>query len=349
MSNFTNLDHYIIPSDLLMCMLDAYQQIGKTNLYLDKISNDLNHLNEKALIEDAKALCELLNLNIVDNRKAILLEKDGAPRNKEEEALKNIKTTLKHIQQDAKNYKIQASELIGYVNEIYGKHKYTYSTKLVSKAILKTNEKKTVRMLINERFDEFNYYTDNKKSENILLSMILALDVINLEPYNGENPLACLLLIYYLLFQNHIDVFKYQSFFRRLQIRFAEFEQEIKNASMNYYDGYIQPSGLSKILFEIIIDAYKETEELTKKISYQNLGLKSDNVETTIYKLPEFFTKDDIRKENPTVSDATINRILNKMRDDGLIMPLGTGRSAKWRKNQENIDKDVPLSRKLGD
>lgn len=348
MSNFTNLDHYIIPSDLLMCMLDAYKQIGKTNVYLDKISSDLNHLNEKAIIEDAKALCELLNLNIADNRKAILLEKDGVARNKEEEALKNIKKVLKAIQIEAKNYHISASELVGYVNDIYGKHKYTYSSKLVSKAILKTNEKKTVRMLINERFDEFDEYCKEKKSESIILSMILFLDVLNLEPYSGENPLAGLLLIYYLLFQNHIDVFKYQSFFVRLKDRFTDFNNEIKNASMNYNDGYVQASGLSKIIFEIIIDAYNVTEELTKKISYQNQGLKSDNVELTIYKLPEFFTKDDIRKENPTVSDATINRILNKMRDDGLIMPLGTGRSAKWRKNQENID-NVELSRKLGD
>ena len=48
--------------------------------------------------------------------------------------------------------------------------------------------------------------------------------------------------------------------------------------------------------------------------------------------MPVYFTKDDVRRYHPDASDSTINRILFKLRDDGIIMPLGKGRSARWMK-----------------
>ena len=102
------------------------------------------------------------------------------------------------------------------------------------------------------------------------------------------------------------------------------------------------------MMYDIVLEAYLELSDITKQVGYQEQGLKSDNVAMTIYRLPNVFTKDDIRKANPNVSDATINRILIKMRDEELIMPLGTGRSAKWMKNQEQIN-NVDLSKVLGE
>ena len=348
MSNFNNLEHYIIPSDLLITMLNAYKEIGKSDEYIDKIASNKDVLIKSTLNKDAKALCELMNLKVSDNRLTVLLQKDVATHNKEEEAAKNIKEVLTLIQKDAQTYPISASELISYINKIFGKHQVNYTQKLVSKQIDKNNAKKTIRMLINECFDEHDSWSKQDLYEKNILMITLYLDIINLEPFNMYNDLAGLLLIYYLLFQNKIKVFQYQSFFELLLKYNDEFQKEVKNASINYSEGYIQSSNVSRIIFKMIIEAYNNLAKCSKEINYINQGLKSDNVERTIYQLPEFFTKEDVRAANPTVSDATIVRILNKMKDDGLIMPLGTGRSAKWRKNQENIDQ-IDLSKKLGD
>ena len=62
------------------------------------------------------------------------------------------------------------------------------------------------------------------------------------------------------------------------------------------------------------------------------LSIKSTNIENTINKLPNIFTKDQIREIHPYVSESTINRALQKLRDENKIKPLGKGRSAKWRK-----------------
>ena len=346
MSNFNNLKHYILPSDLLLSMLEAYKNIGKTDIYLDQIVDIKDKLASDSLNEDTFYLADLLNIDVKDQRKQLILFKDSAPRNQQEEQLLNIKRTLNLIRSDASKYRLNAAELIGYVNHIYGKNKFGYTTKSLTAFENKKPIRKSIRMLINECFDEYDDYISLKKYESIILSITLYLDIVNLEPYNGMNGLASILGLYYLLLQNKVAIFNYLSFFKLLHKNYNKFLEETKNASINYTEGFFTSSNLSRLIFDIIIETYKELSEFNHHWKYQNKGLKSDNVETTIYKLPEFFTKDDIRRANPNVSDATINRILNKLRDDGVIMPLGTGRSAKWRKNPES---EIPISRYFGD
>ena len=69
---------------------------------------------------------------------------------------------------------------------------------------------------------------------------------------------------------------------------------------------------------------------------------KGDNIENTIYRVPQIFTKDDIRIKHPYVSDSTINRTLQRLRDEGKISPLGTGRSAKWMRVTQTPERFNP-------
>lgn len=338
MSNFENLNHYILPSDLLIVMLEAYKEIGKTEIYLEQLGDLKKHLETKTLNENCFYLSLLINLSITESRKNLLLNKDLTPKNKEEEVLKNIKRTLDLINKDALVYPLNPGELVSYMNNIYGKHKFNYSTKTINIVQNKHLVKKSIRSLINESFDEYTLYNKLNKYEKLILSITLYLDIINLQPFNSENELAAFLALYYLLRNNKIDIFKYVSFFKLLYQKIDSFNEERKKASINYNDGFVQSSGLSKILFNILIDGYKELSIEAKQHNYHSKISKTDNVESSIYKLPEFFTKDDVRELNPGVSDATINRVLNSLKDQGLIMPLGTGRSAKWRKNTENVD-----------
>jgi len=49
-------------------------------------------------------------------------------------------------------------------------------------------------------------------------------------------------------------------------------------------------------------------------------------------KLDEIFTKEDLRKRHPNVSDATIDRTLKRLKLEDKIRPLGKGRSSKWQR-----------------
>ena len=44
----------------------------------------------------------------------------------------------------------------------------------------------------------------------------------------------------------------------------------------------------------------------------------------------KMFTKEDVRKEHPYVSDTTIMRVFTKLKNEQVIMPLSKGRNAVW-------------------
>ena len=77
---------------------------------------------------------------------------------------------------------------------------------------------------------------------------------------------------------------------------------------------------------------YDKMKNIIRDYEFDSNLNKSNNVENTINKLEEIFTKDDIRNVHPYISDSTINRTLKRLRDENKIRPLGKGRSAKWIK-----------------
>ena len=72
MSNFNNLKHYILPSDLLLTMLEAYKNIGMTSVYLEQIEEIKDKLSSDSLNEDTYYLSDLLNLDVKEQRKQLI-------------------------------------------------------------------------------------------------------------------------------------------------------------------------------------------------------------------------------------------------------------------------------------
>ena len=73
---------------------------------------------------------------------------------------------------------------------------------------------------------------------------------------------------------------------------------------------------------------------LTKKPAYTvNLTPSKALITTFIDSLMVTeFTIADVRQAAPGVSDGYINKLLGELKKAGTIEPLGTGRSARWRR-----------------
>ena len=77
---------------------------------------------------------------------------------------------------------------------------------------------------------------------------------------------------------------------------------------------------------------YEKFEQLCNNFQNDKQYSKEELVEQIVLSFNNYFTKEDIRKYNPYISDSTINRSLKNLREKGIIEPTGKGRSAKWRK-----------------
>lgn len=139
------------------------------------------------------------------------------------------------------------------------------------------------------------------------------------------------MLIYYaLLFKEGFRVFRYISFFELYDESKEEFENAIISASFNWESGFSQTAILNRLTIRMMLKGYQRIEQKKDEYLFDKRIRKIDNVESTILKLGEIFTKDEIRSKHPYLSDSTINRALENLKRQEKIRPNGTGRSATW-------------------
>ncbi len=82
-----------------------------------------------------------------------------------------------------------------------------------------------------------------------------------------------------------------------------------------------------------VLAAYDEFESRFGRVS-KGRGSKTDTVKNAIDRFVADFSLADIEKACPLVSRDMIGRVLFDMKKDGLVVSLGRGPSARWRKSE---------------
>lgn len=329
--NFEILKQYIIPSDTLTEMLYVYQLLGKTDVYEETLASRKEALQTKCIETDTFFIANFLHLDISDNRMRLIITKDSEPRNREEKKLKNIKEVLISIRNSAQKFSFNGSDILDYLNHIFGAGSHKFN-KNPSVSARNSKNQISARLSFEKVLEKYHEYFEKNTFEHLHLSMVTYLEMHEIEPYSDNNEIARILTLYYMIFYCHINAFYYISFIELLFNNYSQFELECQKAVINYPNGYFNLNGIMRLLFNIIDDAYKDLKNIVTDIKYKDRAFKSDNIEQTIMQMSYSFTKEDIRAHHPHVSESTINRVLTKMRDENLIKPLGTGRSARWIK-----------------
>jgi hypothetical protein len=330
MGNFDYLSNYVIPSDILLNLLNIYKQIGKFEA-LDNDNINKYSVNITKSIEDHTfSLAQYIGVKVSFERLRLIITKDFLPKNKEEVKVAAVKKMLISMRENALKDKlpINSVDILDLLKKIYGS-----SVKLnVNDFILHGNSKKTVRYKFNTLLDSYDELLKSKKQEPIVLSSVAVMEMYNIKPYSEYNDLAVILTYYYFLLKCGVLSFKYVSFFKLFLNKKDDIFNEIIKGSINYDLGTLFFSGFLKKTLELITESFKQLEN-DQKPDLGPKANKGDYIKNTIlYDVPDLFTKEDISKIHPNISPSTIVRALNELHDLNYIMPLGTGRSAKWKR-----------------
>lgn len=334
MSTVLNIDRFIIPNDIIVSLSNIYKWIGQNKIFKDSVKNDIDKIIDQTVERDTFFLSQMLELEITDSRTRLIITKNSTPRNKEETTLYNLKETLANIQRNYKNLRFQSNDLLNIINYIYSHFKdikfdFVDTNK---RSVLKSQASKSKRLILDEINEQMDIHLQRNTYEKTTLFFNYFIDFYNIAPFTDNNLTASLVLLYLLIFKSDLEAFKYISFFELLFENLQEFKTEVKNASFNWKEGFAQTLGFVRFMDKLIIKGYERAYSVIKDYKFDSNLNKADNIGNTIAKLPDIFTKEEIRIMHPYVSESTINRALIKLRDDGYIKPLGKGRSAKWVK-----------------
>lgn len=326
-----SLKNFKMSGELLFSLLSIYKLIGREELYLNQFDDREPFIKADTIAKDCFTLNSYFDLCSNKDRTRLILTKDSEPRNSYEKQLKGLKDSLVRLRKFAEEN-----------DSIYNSVDILDALKLIfSKDISFSNEKFDInnprkssrRHLFEEAIDEYNEAFTNKTFEPITLSCMLLMKMFNLRPFSKQNEAAFILSYYYLLLKAGVHSFKYVSFMDIYLENRKEIEKSIAFGSVNFDSGTLYYNEFIKMTIKIITLSYNKLDEIYLNIKQENRALKKDNIQKTIMEdLPTIFSKEDVKKYYPNASDSTIIRALNSLKEKKYIMPIGTGRSAKWQK-----------------
>jgi len=334
MNNFEAIKSNLIPCSILIRLLNIYKRLGETHLLIERLDADKQYLKEKNIDNETVVICKYLNMNVSDNRLRLLLNKGSNPLNKEEQAVLNIREVILSIINESADIPYNGSDLLQYLNKIFGKNSHKFTDRIYNELLINNfDPKKTSIRAMTERIID-NYYKEikSKSYESIYLSLITYLELDLMMPYNNHNELASMLALYYMINGCGFEIFQYVSFFDIFLSNLSSWNETKKLCYVNYPNTPLKINALIPLILSYVEQAYQKIDEILNSMHYEKKMFKGDGIEQTIYQLPNTFTKDDIRRFHPNVSESTLNRALFKLRDEKIIMPLGKGRSARWIK-----------------
>ncbi len=324
MSFIKSLDKLILPNDIIINLSKIYFSKGRQNYHESIIKSDINVIINQTIEKDIFYFTKIIGFKISENRLKILSNKNIIPKNKQEKTVLNLKKTFKNIFMNYKSFEFTT-------NEYQSIHKVVFHD-LGKVGFKKSINGRSKRLILDETFEQVSRLYENDKYEKLLLSILTFIDVYNIKAFSEYNEFSSLLLLQLFLMKLGFKNFHYTSIFEYIYFNINDYRIAIAASTFNYEEGISQPLYIIRFFLKALTKTSLEMEQIVRNHDFDKGLNKSYSIENTIYKLSQVFTKEDIRKKHPYVSDSTINRTLNRLKDKKIIRPLGKGRSARWIK-----------------
>lgn len=332
MSCVENLNRFVIPNDVICELANVYKYIGRSENYAKIVTSDYNRIVSQTIERDTFFLAKMLNIDVTDNRLRLIISKNSEPKNRDEKILYSLKDVLTNFQKNPNSQKIETSDLLNLINYIFPKQNIKYDVfkddRRNQTHQLNTKSKREILDQINQVLMSY----EEGEVEPLILSLNYFIDIYSLKPLNEYNDALAYLVLYLMLQKSGILSINYVSIFEKIYTEFDEFKDSLTGACYNWNEGLHQILSFVRFFVKTIKELSMHCEKIISSYEAEANANKSDNIENTIFNLPNIFTKDEIRLMHPYVSESTINRTLIKLRDENMIKPLGKGRSAKWIK-----------------
>jgi hypothetical protein len=319
-----------------------YYEMGKNHLYEDIFQKNLEYIKSDIANKNAEYFFKIFfssDFQIRENRFKSLLLDSSVANNKAEQLYKNLIEIFRkiHVETD-EPFNLHLGEIhdlfMLLFNGVLPKERLKYR-KFGKKKGMFLSETLSMREELEKYIEEVNKFIKDRSVEPIFLYINFMIDFINMEVFDMPyNESLGVLLFYILVHENHFKAANYLSFFEKLNLYKSDYQDIYNRINVQSKQGLPDLMPLMNFFINIFNSIYFELADVSRDFQYdQDLSInKTDYIENTINKLPDVFSKQDIRAKHPSISASTINRTLKRLSDANIIRAIGVGRKAKWVK-----------------
>jgi Fic family protein len=339
------LEKQPIPHSLLRTIRLLGEYRGKEALFVQQTPQVLESLRQVAIIQSTESSNRIEGIEAPAERIKKLVEHKTTPKNRSEQKIAGYRDALATIHANHASISFTTGVVLQLHRDLYrfvaqqgGRWKMADNeiSKTRPDGTKVTRFKPTPAYQTPDAMDHlhalFKGQWEKGQIDPLLLIPAYVLDFLCIHHFTDGNGRMARLLTLLLLYQASFEVGRHISLEHFIEKQREGYYDALYKSSQGWHQGEhsLLPWG-EYLLGVMLLAAYREFERRTGELTSAHGG-KTEMVMATIQKLPATFRYADLAQACPNVSRPTIKRVLARLRVDGSVKCVKSGRDAIWEK-----------------
>ena len=179
---------------------------------------------------------------------------------------------------------------------------------------------------------EYSRQIDARSYDPLLVSLVFVFDFVSIHPFNDRNGRMSRLLTLLLMYRTGYDVGKYISIEKEIESTKETYYEALAASSSGWQNGENDYIPFITYMLGIVIACYRE---LDSRFSIVALPAGNEEAVRAFFgRLVGTATKREIMDSNPNMSQRTLERILAKLQNEGVVEKIGAARSTTYQRKE---------------
>lgn len=339
------LDMLMIP-EVVSALGDIRELKGKTASLSALNPETFSALVEVAKIQSTGASNRIENISTSDKRLRELMTNKTDPKNRDEREIAGYRYVLDEIHESHDNIPVTPNVILQLHRDLYrfsgDSHasKWKDSDNVIAE---RTAEGELVARFIPtsaagtpaavERIcREYSRQIDDGTYDPLLASLVFVFDFVSIHPFNDGNGRMSRLLTLLLMYRNGYDVGKYVSIEKEIENSKETYYEALSASSTGWQNGENDYVPFVTYMLGIVTACYRELESRFSVVALP--AGNEESIRAFFDRLVGTATKREIMDANPNMSQRTLERILAKLQDEGVVEKVGAARSTAYRRRE---------------
>ena len=317
---------------------------GKQQLFVAQSPEVLSGLRQIAAIESTESSNRLEGVVVPKDRLKSLVIKNATPKSRSEQEVAGYRDALALIHESAEHMHFAENVILQLHSILYrympqpGGHWKATNNDIVEKHLdgsvrvrFRPVAAHLTPMAMADMVARYDVAASQHLADPLVLVPLCVLDFLCIHPFPDGNGRLARLLTLLLLYQSDYVVGRYISLERIFEESKESYYETLEASSQGWHEGKHDVRPWLNYFWGSLLRAYKEFEERVGTLEHGR-GAKGERVRNEILKRTVPFSISDIENDCPGVSRDMVRLVLRAMKAEGVIAPMGKGRSAKWQR-----------------
>lgn len=333
----------LMTPQIMAAIGDMREHRGKQALYESTHPDVLESLVEVAKVQSTAMSNRIENISTSDKRLRDLMADKVSPRNRDEREIAGYRSVLDLIHGSHDDIPISPNVILQLHRDLYrfsgdafaGRWKDADNViaersadgELVAR--FRPTSAAATPAAIEQICGEYRAQLEQGTYDPMLVSLMFVFDFVSIHPFNDGNGRMSRLLTLLLLYKGGYTVGKYVSVEKEIERTKETYYEALAASSVGWQDGENDYTPFVTYMLGVLTACYKELDE---RVSVFLVGGSSEDVLRRYFEhLLGTATKYDILDANPSMSKRTVERLLKKLQEEGVVQKVGAARATAYK------------------